>query len=565
MPGFLITNMRNTLKIGDIKNRVFREMNVEGYSVQVSSTKKFYNDKLLYKDDNIFLVTEGVLLNSADICKAQGEENLGKAIARYYNKAGTDMFSELYGSYSGAIYDFEKKCWTFWTNHTGDSALFWYQYGEEICVATQLDWVLDTLKRNGILLELDESAAYSMLTYGYMCDERTYEKRTKRLFPGSYLYGRPGVMKIGIYWTLTGKEYDVSGLDENRMIDELDRIFREAVQLEFDKDLEYGYDFLADLSGGCDARMVNWVARDMGYGPITNIHYSQADSHEERYTKELAKLMGNMLILRPLDDLWFIYEIEHLVSMNYGLSLYSGSTGGESVLRSLNFEKYGLEHTGMIGDVVPGTFMENLNQFYKKGLYGLYSTKLSEKMDTEHINRYPNTEIQMIYIRALMGACTPYMIRKYYTESISPFMYPKMLEFCMSIPYTKRMNHALYNRWIVNKYPDAAKVKWTHTDALLTDKELYIKIKNFIKRKPARLLNKLKMKHDKYGMNPYEYWYVTQEKFRTFTNEYFNSNIENECFSKPLIDDMQFLFSEGTPLEKVQVLTVLAVGKLYFS
>lgn len=43
------------------------------------------------------------------------------------------------------------------------------------------------------------------------------------------------------------------------LIDMLDEKFRAVVKLEFDKDIEYGYKYLVDLSGGLDSRMTSWV------------------------------------------------------------------------------------------------------------------------------------------------------------------------------------------------------------------------------------------------------------------------------------------------------------------
>lgn len=38
----------------------------------------------------------------------------------------------------------------------------------------------------------------------------------------------------------------------------------------------------------------------------------------------------------------------------------------------------------------------------------------------------------------------------------------------MSIPLEYRMNHVLYKKWILSKYPDAAKFRWEKTGELIT-------------------------------------------------------------------------------------------------
>ena len=64
-------------------------------------------------------------------------------------------------------------------------------------------------------------------------------------------------------------------------------------------------------------------------------------------------------------------------------------------------------------------------------------------------------------------------------------------------------------------------------------------------------------------MNPFDYWYKTNENLKNFIDSTFKENIsllENNELKK----DYQKLFKEGNTLEKSQVLTLLEAIRHYF-
>ena len=64
-------------------------------------------------------------------------------------------------------------------------------------------------------------------------------------------------------------------------------------------------------------------------------------------------------------------------------------------------------------------------------------------------------------------------------------------------------------------------------------------------------------------MNPLEYWYNTNSDIATFQDEYFKNTIDlvkNEVLRK----DCEKLYTEGTAIEKNQVLTLLSALKLFY-
>lgn len=63
-------------------------------------------------------------------------------------------------------------------------------------------------------------------------------------------------------------------------------------------------------------------------------------------------------------------------------------------------------------------------------------------------------------------------------------------------------------------------------------------------------------------MNPFEYWWKTNRALREKVNSIFEENIEALGNYPALLKDSNYLFREGTFLEKTQVITVLKAVKL---
>ena len=143
------------------------------------------------------------------------------------------------------------------------------------------------------------------------------------------------------------------------------------------------------------------------------------------------------------------------------------------------------------------------------------------------------------------------------------------MEFALTIPLKLRFKHRLYKKWILKKYPAAAKYIW-ESDKVPVNYPHWVKIKGKpipIKEIPTIVLAKLGYK--KYGlnsknhMNPLEYWYRTNSQLKTFMDNYYHENIHLLDRYPQLQAGCKHLYynSEGT--EKIQVLSLLSAIKIH--
>jgi asparagine synthase (glutamine-hydrolysing) len=163
------------------------------------------------------------------------------------------------------------------------------------------------------------------------------------------------------------------------------------------------------------------------------------------------------------------------------------------------------------------------------------------------------------YERGFNGIYNGYRVTERFLEYSSPFQDKDFLEYAMRIPLPVQNDKGLYINWILSEVPEVAEYPWAYTGVKINAGYLEQILHNsfqFLKT----IINRTK---NSTPMNPFEYWYQTNPKLRECFETYYATNITRLSKNLPLLNDAQKLFTEGTCLEKTQVLTLLAAMKLY--
>ena len=576
MPGFFgffgihqNSNLKNTSnKIND------KSFSGKDYYVESHTISKFQKDKVFYNDEDFLVLTEGVILNSKDLINKFKQNSLIETILFMYQTIGNDFFKDFRGSFSGVFFDKKNNRKIIFTNHIGDKQIFYCQGEDEIIFGSEINYLVKYFKDNQLIYTFNKKAAYYLLTFGFMLEDNTLFNEYKKLIPGNYIIIENGKFNIVEYYKLDNSpKYEET---ENEIIENIDRLFRQAIKRAFEKDIEYGYKHLVALSGGLDSRMTTWVAHDMGYGKnIVNYTFSQSDYIDEVIPKQIARDLKHQWIFKALDNGEFLKDIDDTVKICAGNALYYGLAHGKSCLELLNISRFGIIHSGQLGDVILGTFYSSKqkNKMYTL-MDGAYSKVLSTKLKQKDIDCcYENEEIYKFYNRGFNGANQGLTVAQENFETYSPFYDLDFLEYCLSIPVEFRFNHYIYFKWILSKYPQAGNYIWEKINGKITDWKINIFNKQIlIKRLPQKTFNyvlkKLKLKHSlnsKNHMNPLDYWYNNNKDLKKFMDDYFIDNIDKLNFDIELKNDSIYLYKEGNTIEKNQVLTLLFALKLYFN
>ncbi len=544
------------------------ELHTDGSAnYQTCFSNRFADDKVASETKSHIVLSDGIVLNKAELRK---DNPYGRTLSDYYLHCydEPESIKHLIGPFTVVVYSKEKHDGIAFGNQTGDASVF-YGYNKEsgtLYLSNNFNAVFDKCRPCSV----SERAAHYLLTYGFIVDDSTVADGIYRLQAGKLLRFGPDGVKVEQYHRFNFHDKIEITLDE--AIERVDILFRKAVKRCFDKDLEYGYDqHLADMSAGLDSRMTNVVARDLGYTNIVNISYSQSGSDEQKTAQQVSLKLGNPLYHRSLDDATFLYDMKETIREEYGVAYAHGFTGGRQFLRLIDFDKFGLEHTGQIGDVV-------LSQFFLKTIpyqgieYKRMSDVLPQRFPLKTEDFHTNEEFAF-YTRAFQGALSTHYIRAHYTYAVSPFLDPELLEFCASLPDEIRASHRLYWNWIDRKYPAFGKIPSSRKRqykgmGLERAVKLYSgKILYKTQRRARKICHGLGLTSQSVSrndMNPYQYWYDTDERLRNFVATYWQENHHLLNGHEELEAECNILFGGSSAFDKLLCVSLLEMLKLYF-
>ena len=524
--------------------------------------KRFFRDKAFVRNQNgETALIDGVILNRVEL-----EDKYEMDIQAILRTQGftSDFPKMLRGPFSGMYYD-GNHCFAY-GNQTGDTFVFYYSDSDFVAVATDFNEIVKLCRSEGKKLTFDEIYANHILSFGYAVEGHTVFSEIKKSQPGCAVTFSGSEVKLIRYHKFHSHLHEI-GFDE--AVEQLDVEFRKAVNRCFDKDIEYSYQsHLADMSGGLDSRMTTWVACDMGYRPITNMSYAKKGSYDETNARLVAEYLNNEYLFEALDDVQFIYDIEELIRMNYGLATYVGITGGKTMLSHLDFNKFGLEHTGQIGDVVIGSFCKSVDDNASFNIRNLqYSDRITPIV--HEVNQYDTKELFGLYYRAFQGALMTHPVRRNYTEVVSPFLDVDFIQFCLNLPLEYRCNHKLYFAWVERKYPQALSIPCTRQKPSIkriSKKDIYHALPTWARHVIIAMCKKLHLAtliSDSRGMNPMDYWYENNARMREFIEDYYDQHIDEMNVYPKTADDMKSMFRNGRTMDKLLVLTALAAHHIY--
>ena len=585
MPGFILNIGKKRLSFSkEVRQKlVVNCMESEDFQMERRVVNKFMNDRLFEETDKYVVVVEGIVLNNHELMEKYQSKTWLDCVVKMFEQEGEAFYNAFRGSFSGALYDKKEDKWIVYTCHTGEKQIFYKQIKDGFLMASEMRFMVETMKENGIWPEIDETGCYFSLTHGFCIEDRTLVKDVHKLIAGHYLRIQHGKLEVIRYHRFSNKP---KGMTQEEAVEGIDRLFRQAIKRAFEKDREYGYRHLTCLSGGLDSRMTVWVAHEMGYIDQTNIDYSQSYYLDFKISQQIAIDLHHDYFFSPLDHGDFIPHYQFLPQLTYGSGFMLGH--GYSLEQLINYEPFGIFHTGQIGDAVIGTFFKknDYNKEYKLG-QGAYSQELLERLkDYQFVEEYENEEIFCLYTRAFTGANQGLLTFQENTEHYSPFTDTDFVEFCYSIPLNLRFQHKIYFDWILDKYPGAGNYVWEKTRQKIHRFENHIpktmnvfgyevphftepSFKGYLKGFVLRRLG-LRKKREKpktivqkssYSMNPIDYWYDTNPAIKEFVDTFWEEN-HNLIPSQQLHDDMEHLYKDCVPYDKLQCLSVLSAIKL---
>jgi asparagine synthase (glutamine-hydrolysing) len=453
-------------------DRAGNNLNLEIIESKNSKNNKFDNDCVYIKNDNYQIYIEGVVLNKRLLMTENKCNSWENCIINLYFRYDGFLFKRLKGSYTGFVFNRSKNEVYSFTDHIGSRPLYHAAEGSSKIVSNSFQYLVEYLKKRSSKISLDERSAYLLLTYGYVFDTATIFNEVRRLAIGDYMLTTINQIKFDTYYRI---ENTPKLSSETDAIDGIDYYFRKAVQIAFEKDKEYNYEHLVSLSAGLDSRMTSWVAHELGFTSQVNVTFSQSNYYDETIPKKIASDLKHEWIFKSLDNGNFLHDLDTINLLTGGNVLFCGMAHTHSLYKYINFENFGLLHTGQLGDVIISSFFSSSDYTGKANIGdGAYSTMLIDRLDNNIFNnlnaKYYNEELFMLNIRGCYGANQGLIVAQNFTETYSPFYDIDLISFALSIPPHLRINYRIYKKWILNKYPGASSYLWEKIGTQISNK-----------------------------------------------------------------------------------------------
>lgn len=541
---------------------------MKGFQFHINESKVDYNifvkandfDNYIVDYQNVLIVIEGVILNS----KQFDSNNNSFAFHSLYNSLGKDFIKQLEGEIVGFIYDKNiNELYTF-TNFTGTRKLFYYKNQGQVVIDTSLIRLVNQLKQSQLNYSLDEFSMYSLLVCGNTLEDYTPIKEVKKLNDAQILTIDLNDLEsdISSYYSF----YPKFRGSKNEALEEIDRLFNQAVCLEFEKDKELKKESFALLSGGLDSRMTLLVALKNKYTIDETFCFSQKNYWDEIIAKQIAKDYNIPFHFVELNGGDYITEIDEIFNISNGFIVYSGALHTNFAYKSINRNRFGVIHSGQLGDGVLGMFNRKRIKTPPTKEKIVVNNRLFHRMENEFnqiISQYDNEEHFLTrnvgYNRAVLGS---YMAEEFSYQT-SPFMNSDFIKFVHSLPEEWKYNQELYIEWINQFHPDATKYIWERTLLKPTSKRNTVLGDKIVKRSFNLLVNRIFKKQNFGKMTAYDYYYKREKKYQQRMDNYFENTI-SLVTSEMLKNDLISLYKTGDFNEKSTVLTVLSVIKHYF-
>ncbi len=523
---------------------------------------KFPQDEVFLSDGERISFLDGYIYNKEAFICPEGYHDWQRSFALSLGKDVAAHLEKMRGAFCGYSYERETGDVIIYTDQVSNKALYYYVEGDKWMISNYVALIVRVLRANRITCHFNPTAARYMLTYGYMLDDSTFVTQIRRLLPGHYGKISDGRVRLFKYYEIPCDEEQMS---EKEAVEQIDSAFRQAIVREFTKDREYGYRHLVDLSGGLDSRMVTWTAHELGFREQVNIAYSRLDYLDQKISAQVAMALKHEYLYKAMDDLTWMYDVDEMTCKNNGAAVCLGMTGGNRLLRMLDKEIFGIEHTGMVGDAIVSTFYHDKNLNDQSPVFGLnqYSNFLRYSFDEKILTQYKKQEIFAVVTRGLLGAQSSYMIRQNYLETGSPFLDVDFLAAVMAVPFAYRKNHHIYLKWIADRYPAAADFIWEKWGVKPRESEIFKRKIKTTGKLAAGYLQKVSHKPSRSSMNPMDYWYQNDMDVRKYVETMYKERIADDSLPEDLRHDMKLLFTAGNFTEKTQVLTVLSAMYLF--
>lgn len=547
------------------KNTINQELKYKQNYFGRSVLDKFQNDRFLYENDNYIVCFEGINYN---------EVHSPEYFISTYEKKGLEFIKGLDGVFSGFLLSKKENKIHIFNDFLGTKRIYYY-YNPKIGLAfsSEMHVLSKFLRDNNLSISYDLDGIYSLALYGQMFDDFTLVKEIKTLEYAGILSFDLNTKKLAKqkYYKF---EKNIKSQKSPDVIENVNNLMENAVKKEWQKDLDYGYEeHLALISGGMDSRVNALLAKNLGFRKINGYTYANPNSSDAKIAQEIAGDHFYSHLQYNMNNGSFFAKriLEDYIKPTDGLTHFTANAIIYNALLRINRQKYGLVHSGQLGDTVSGSFLKPNFDFKtnsdKIGLTGFVKNKkhLEKIQSLENITkRYQGSDYEVFTYeqRQVNGTLSGDRTVSNFIDQASPFYDKDLVNYILTLPNEFKSNQILYFNWLIKKHPDLLKYKWERI-GMKPNSSFNLKYGKLIKKYMNGGKKYFNLKYD--SMNPIGNWFKESPEILKTFDAIFNEHIEL-ILDEELKSDLKEIYYDNIfeYRNKFAVITVLLAIKLHF-
>jgi len=520
--------------------------------------KKLTDSFTQQRGDEI-LILEGIIANGKRLQDAYAVKDIKELL--WQAMRDHSIMGKLHGQFFVACYNAVSGDFKIFTNLSNTVRLYYYHEQDTIIVADKIKCIVDILHANGRQCRVSALGARMILSYGYMLEGFSTIQEIKQLPSATCLCVKAGTLDVAPYFSWN---FDIRYQATHKEFRELTQLFSSAVSDSFARDEDNEH--LAFLSGGLDSRLVVYTAHKLGYKAFSVLNFSEPGYLDATIAENIAQELKLKLHFCSLEGGQYLYNIDQNLLYHEGQIVLHGAAHLFHALQNMSLEPYGILHSGQVGDIMKGSYLAASRHTPVNPGAAAYSYRLMQSFSSELDflrDKYPNHEAFVFQNRALNGMTNGDLAAYYFSHSISPFLEPEFMQYTLNIDPALRYSSRAYLAWMKYSFPTAARHIWEKTGARVSDPFWLVKIKYNLWRGSNKIKLKITRQPNRLNMNPFDYWWQSNEELRRQLNDKFT------CFERvaPFLDkelqaDMKELQKNHSLSEKLQAYT-LAKSVLY--
>lgn len=470
--------------------------------------QKFRQEKVCWETERYLVQFDGILLSHA---KPQTDTERFELLAGLYERFGSSMTAHLKGQYNLVIWDKMDQKVLVANDLLSKRSMYYCIHGQKLLYAASYCDLLDLLSRcGGFQPRLNAEAVQMMTRSGSLAGNATYVAEVQYLDAYQAVEYDLGSGSASVVSIVPENSYAASGMDEAIRI--FDQLFTNAVQAQFQKNAEYGYEHFFALSGGMDSRACLLKAVQCGYRQgITCVNYSQSGSIDNTVSQQIAFDHDLDYLFYPMDAAVFMNRLSDALDRNECQQSSIGSTGAGTMARLLDKTAMGVMHVGLcggelMGDLVTCTQTSRLQHAMR--MLGISISSGGEYLFNLR-NYLDNVRACQNFSHMFLADC----------ETVSPFLDEDVVQFVTGLQPQLLYRRNLYREWMKKHIPnDYTTTMFCGPITISPAKELLRKIADQVIRRFAGT--------SKRDMNPIGYWLKTHPHLAQACAEEYRSGLE---------------------------------------